>query len=81
MTTPSQEFLLSAMRAAALRARLMETDIKTIGIGLSGGMITIDVALKWLNDVGAMGLVGEIPESIKRASAAVENGNKRLAQK
>lgn len=81
MTTPTQEFLLSAMRAAALRAKLMETDLKTIGMALSGGMITIDVALKWLHDVGAMGLVGEIPDSVQRAAHAVENGKKRIASK
>ena len=46
------ELLLSAMRAATLRAELDANEIKTVVIALSAGMITPEYAMTWLHDIG-----------------------------
>ena len=59
-----REFLLSALRAAALRAKLFEADVNSIGIALRANMVTNEQALKWIQDIGAMEAVGMIPDEI-----------------
>jgi len=58
-----RDFLLSALRAASLRARAMESDLNTIGIALKGGLIGPEVAVRWIMQSGLQHMVGELPES------------------
>jgi hypothetical protein len=48
------KFLLSALRAAALRARLAATELDTVGIGLRQGLLDYDSAVAWLDDVNLL---------------------------
>lgn len=66
MSEAHRDFLLSALRAASLRAKMYEVEINSIGIALKGGMITVDQAVKWVKDIGAMELVGTIPDGIAK---------------
>jgi hypothetical protein len=59
-----REFLLSALRAASLRAKLFDADITTIGVALRENMVTTQEALKWIKDIGAMESIGMIPDEI-----------------
>jgi hypothetical protein len=61
---PHREFMLSALRAASLRAKLFDADMTSIGIALRDCMITPAEAVKWINDIGAADAVGMIPEVI-----------------
>lgn len=56
-----KEFVLSALRAASIRAKLYETDINTIGVALKGGLIDSYTAMQWVKDIGALGLMGNLP--------------------
>ena len=56
-----REFLLSALRGAALRAKLYETDINSVGVALKGRMVTPDEAVKWAKDIGIIDWLGPIP--------------------
>lgn len=47
---PDKEFLLSALRAASLRARLAATDLDSIGVALKRGLVSTEEALAWLHD-------------------------------
>ncbi len=62
-----REFLLSALRAASLRARMYEIEIQSVGIALKGNMVSVTEALKWIKDIGAWELVGMIPDEIIKA--------------
>jgi hypothetical protein len=64
MSESHREFLLSALRAASLRARMFEVEINSIGIALKGGLVTPVEALQWVKDIGALELVGMIPDGI-----------------
>ena len=59
-----RDFLLSALRAASLRAKMFEVEINSIGIALKSGMVTVPQALKWIKDIGALELVGLIPNAL-----------------
>jgi hypothetical protein len=61
-----KEFLLSALRAASLRAKMMDADLTTIGVALRGGMIGADTAVAWIRDSGLLWIVGAIPEQVGR---------------
>lgn len=63
-----REFLLSALRAASLRAKMMSADIDTIGVALKADLIGVDTALIWIRDAQLMWLVGAIPEEIGRVA-------------
>jgi hypothetical protein len=58
-----KEFLLSALRGASLRARLYEVEINSIGVALKSDMVTCDVAMQWIKDIGALELMVNIPDS------------------
>jgi hypothetical protein len=47
-----RELLLAALRSAALRARLDENELNTIGVALRHGMISPEYAVEWLQDIG-----------------------------
>ncbi len=57
-----REFVLAALRAAALRAKAMEADLNTIGIALKGNLIPPETAVKWVRDADLSFLVFDIPE-------------------
>ncbi len=64
-----REFLLSALRAASLRAKMFEVDVNSIGIALKSGMVTVPQALKWIRDIGALESMGTIPDEIANLEA------------
>jgi hypothetical protein len=51
------ELLLAALRTAALKAKLDENEITSIGIALRGGLITPAYAVEWLNEIGLTDVV------------------------
>jgi hypothetical protein len=55
---PPIEYLLAELRCAALRARLWQSDIDTIGLALKAGLISPDQAVKHLADCGVLRLLG-----------------------
>lgn len=57
--TPSnfREYLLSELRCAAIRTRLMTAEINSIGVALRGNFITTNDAIEWLHECGVLGLV------------------------
>ncbi len=59
------EFLLAELRCAALRARLWQLEIDTIGIALKGTLITPDQAVGLLADRGVLHFVDAEPGSIE----------------
>ena len=61
-------FLLTALRAASARAKLLDADITTIGVALKGDLIGADTAVAWIRDANLMWLVGAIPESVGRVA-------------
>ena len=56
-----REFVLSALRAGSLRARLIEVEINSIGGALKGGLIDCYTAMQWITDLGSLDLVRIIP--------------------
>jgi hypothetical protein len=52
------EYLLSEIRCAALRARLMAADLDAVGLSLKGGLVTPDQAVELLADVDVLRLIG-----------------------
>jgi len=64
-----KEFLLSALRAASLRAKLFDAEINSIGIALRENMVTPEQAVKWIKDIGALESIGTIPDEIVNGSA------------
>jgi hypothetical protein len=57
------EYLLSELRCAALRARLWQADIDTIGLALKGGFISPDQAVEHLSNCGVLHLLGSREET------------------
>ena len=52
------DYTITALRSAALRARLLVNEAETIGIALRDGLISPDAALLWARDAGVLDLVG-----------------------
>lgn len=65
-----REFLLNALRAASLRAKLMDADLTTIGVALRNNLIGADTALSWARDAGLLEMIGSIPEPVGRIAKA-----------
>lgn len=63
-----REFLLSALRAASLRAKLFDVELTSIGIALRENMVTPEQAVKWIRDIGALESIGMIPDEIMSGS-------------
>jgi hypothetical protein len=57
-------FVLTALRAASLRARMMSADLETIGVALKSDLISTDTAVAWIRDSGLLGIVGAIPDQV-----------------
>lgn len=64
-----RDYLLTALRAAAVRAKLMECDLNTIGVALKGGLIGTDTAVRWVREAGLLGMVGSLPETVGKVDA------------
>lgn len=48
------EFLLAALRVAALRARLAQVELETIGIAVRRKMLSPAAAIEWLESLDAI---------------------------
>ena len=48
------EFLLVCLRAASLRARLIATELDSVGVALRHNFVSHDGALKWLHDLNLL---------------------------
>ena len=59
-----KDFMLCALRAASLRAKMIEMDLNTVGVALKSDMVTPMEAVKWLRQIGALDFVGKIPAAI-----------------
>lgn len=58
-------YLLAELRAAAVRAKLWQSDITAVALALKGGAITPERALELLADCDALCLIGttaEVPQ-------------------
>jgi hypothetical protein len=53
------EYILSELRAASLRARLLSSEIDAIAVALNGGLVTADQALVLMNGVDLLRVIGE----------------------
>jgi hypothetical protein len=53
-----REYLLAELRAAALRARLLQADIDAVGLALKAGLIEAEQALELLADCDCLRLIG-----------------------
>jgi hypothetical protein len=58
-----KQFMLSAIRAAVLRVKLIETELVSIGHALKADWISPEMALAWADEV-APGCLHYIPPSI-----------------
>jgi hypothetical protein len=65
-----REFLITSLRAASARARLLTNTFDTIGTSLRHRMISCDEAVAWLNEEG---LLAEIEY---RPGISAEGGTK-----
>jgi hypothetical protein len=52
-----REYLLAELRCAALRARLLQSDIEAVGLALNGNLITCDQAVEHLRNCGLFTLI------------------------
>ena len=52
-----RDFVLAELKCAALRSRLVTTQIDSIGVALRGNFITEDDAIAWLDECGALQFV------------------------
>ena len=56
------QYLLAELRCAAIRARLVQYDIESIGLALKARGITPDQACLLLADAGVLGFLGKQDE-------------------
>ena len=61
-TADAQTLLLSFIRVARLRAKVVAVDLESIGIALKQGLISLDAALAWLDELGLFDIVVQRPE-------------------
>jgi hypothetical protein len=53
------EYILSELRAASLRAKLLSSEIDAIAVALSGGLVTADQALVLMHGIDLLRVIGE----------------------
>ena len=70
-----REFLLSALRSASLRCKLMDNELCTIGVALKHDMIGPDTAVKWIHDHDLMWLIGPLPQAVGMIAEANIGGD------
>jgi len=68
-----KEWLLTALRAASARAKLMDADLTTIGVALKGDLINSETAVQWIRDAGLLGMVGALPEKVGTLSGGTSS--------
>jgi hypothetical protein len=51
---PERDYVLAAMRVGRLRVTLLGTEIDTVGVALKNNLITIEDAIYWLDEIGAL---------------------------
>ncbi len=56
-----KEFVLAALRVGSMRAKLIESEINSIGIALKGDMINCYTAMQWVKEAGILDFVRLIP--------------------
>lgn len=54
MSTDHKEFMLGALRTASLRAEMWKSELNRIGVALKSDMITPELAVIWLKEIGGM---------------------------
>jgi hypothetical protein len=54
------DFLLKVLRCGSLRARLLVCELDTIGVALRGRMLSVDHAIRAIDDLAAWDLMPEI---------------------
>ena len=52
-----RDYLLVAIRCARLRVQLLQNEMDQIGVALKGHMVSPEVALCWLSEIGAIQFV------------------------
>jgi hypothetical protein len=62
-TPGERDFLLTALRAAAIRSRLVSTEIESIGLSLRHRKVSCAQALEWLGEENLLGWVRLGPEA------------------
>jgi hypothetical protein len=67
-----RKFLLQALRAASLQAKLWEAELTSVGVALGGDLIGTDSAVQWLRDRNLLWLVQALPEEVGRIAKANE---------
>ena len=67
-----RRFLLQALRAASLNAKLWAEELTLIGQTLKDDGIDIEEAVKWIGDCGLMWLVRMAPERLALIAKAQE---------
>jgi hypothetical protein len=79
MSDDRREFMLQALRIAALKVKLIENELHAMGISLKHGTIDPEGVVKWLHDEGLMGLLPQGAESASSiatsAPSAKPNGS------
>ena len=63
------EYLLAELRCAALRARILASDVDAIGVALKNGLVTPDQAVDLLSECDAIRLVMPTPPQSAEVSA------------
>ena len=64
------EYLLTQLRCASLRARLVENELHSIGVALKAGWIDDQAAMEWCDQIGAIGLLGTSADALQRKAVA-----------
>ena len=59
--TDAETLLLSLLRVATLSAKLVAVDLESIGIALGQGMVSVEGAVAWLDDLGLFEIVVQRP--------------------
>jgi hypothetical protein len=57
-----QALLLFLLRVATLHAKLVAVDLDSIGIALGQGMVSVEGAVAWLDDLGLFEIVVQRPD-------------------
>lgn len=55
-----RDHLLAAIRCASLHLLLSKCEMDAVGTALRGNLIGVDEAIDWLEDLGAMPLIGTV---------------------
>jgi hypothetical protein len=58
---PDSEFLLSSIRTATLRARLVANELDTVGLSLKRELISVEGAIAWLSELKLLDHLDHMP--------------------